>query len=71
VHSIDHLARNLRDLQDIITFLNEKDVSVHFQQEDLNFIGTENPTNKFILQMMKAFAEFERNFIHEHQEERC
>ena len=30
VHSIDRLARDLRDLQSIITTLNENDVSIEF-----------------------------------------
>ena len=69
VHSIDRLARNLADLQNIITTLNEKGVSIHFHKEGLNFTGTDNPMNKLMLQMMGAFAEFERNLIHERQAE--
>lgn len=69
VHSIDRLARNLRDLQNIITSLNEKGVSVHFLTEGLNFNGADNPMNKLMLQMIGAFAEFERNLIHERQAE--
>lgn len=69
VHSIDRLARNLVDLQTIISFLNEKGVSVHFHKENLVFTGADNPMNKLMLQMMGAFAEFERNLIHERQAE--
>lgn len=69
VHSIDRLARNLVDLQNIITGLNDKGVSVHFQKEGLSFTGADNPMNKLMLQMMGAFAEFERNLIHERQAE--
>lgn len=69
VHSIDRLARNLIDLQNIISSLNNKGVSVHFHKENLVFNGTENPMNKLMLQMMGAFAEFERNLIHERQAE--
>jgi DNA invertase Pin-like site-specific DNA recombinase len=69
VHSIDRLARNLVDLQNIITSLNEKGVSIHFHKEGLNFTGNDNPMNKLMLQMMGAFAEFERNLIHERQAE--
>ena len=69
VHSIDRLARNLVDLQNIITMLNEKGVSVHFHKEGLTFTSAENPMNKLMLQMMGAFAEFERNLIHERQAE--
>ena len=37
VHSIDRLARDLRDLQSIITTLNEKGVSIEFISERLVF----------------------------------
>lgn len=69
VHSIDRLARNLVDLQNIITDMNSKGVSVHFHKEGLTFIGESNPTSKLMLQMMGAFAEFERNLIRERQAE--
>ena len=67
VHSIDRLARNLIDLQTIINSLNEKGVSVMFHKEGLMFTGDDNPMNKLMLQMMGAFAEFERNLIRERQ----
>ncbi len=69
IHSIDRLARNLVDLQDIITQLNKKGVSVHFHKEGLDFTGNDNPMNRLMLQMMGAFAEFERNLIRERQAE--
>lgn len=69
VHSIDRLARNLVDLQNIVSSLNEKGVSVHFQKEGLQFAGSDNPMNKLMLQMMGAFAEFERSLIRERQAE--
>ena len=39
VHSIDRLARDLRDLQSLITTLNEKGVSIEFISERLIFSG--------------------------------
>lgn len=69
VHSIDRLARNLVDLQTIVTRLNSKGVSVVFHKENLTFTGNDNPMNKLMLQMMGAFAEFERNLIRERQRE--
>lgn len=70
VHSIDRLARNLMDLQTIIQSLNKKGVSVHFHKEHLTFTGSnDNPMNKLMLQMMGAFAEFERSLIRERQRE--
>jgi DNA invertase Pin-like site-specific DNA recombinase len=69
VHSIDRLARNLVDLQNIVTSLNEKGVSVHFHKEGLRFTGSDGPMSKLMLQMMGAFAEFERSLIRERQAE--
>lgn len=69
VHSIDRLARNLVDLQAIVTALNNKGVSVHFHKEGLQFTGSDSPMNKLMLQMMGAFAEFERSLIRERQAE--
>ena len=70
VHSIDRLARDLRDLQGIIKALNDKCVSVEFISERLVFSGAENDAfAKLQLQMMGAFAEFERNIIRKRQAE--
>ena len=70
VHSIDRLARNLIDLQTIVTCLNNRGVSVSFHKENLTFTGSDiNPMNKLMLQMMGAFAEFERALIKERQRE--
>ena len=70
VHSIDRLARNLMDLQKIVSQLNDKGVSVSFHKENLIFNGSnDNPMNKLMLQMMGAFAEFERSLLKERQRE--
>ena len=70
VYSIDRLARDLRDLQSIITQLNDKGVSIHFISERLTFSGnSEDAFAKLQLQMMGAFAEFERNIIRKRQAE--
>jgi DNA invertase Pin-like site-specific DNA recombinase len=69
VHSIDRLARNLVDLQNIIQELNNKNVSVRFHKENLLFTGNDNAMSKLMLNMMGAFAEFERNLIKERQME--
>lgn len=64
VHSIDRLARDLRDLQDIIQQLNDMGVSVSFIKERLVFSGdADDAFSKLQLQMMGAFAEYERNII--------
>ena len=70
VWSIDRLARDLRDLQDIISTLNDKGVSISFLKEKLTFAGNANDAfAKLQLQMMGAFAEFERNIIRQRQAE--
>lgn len=69
VHSIDRLARNLLDLQEIVGKLIDRGISVHFHKENLVFNGSENAMAKLMLQMMGAFAEFERNLIRERQRE--
>ncbi|MEX5576211.1 recombinase family protein [Pseudophaeobacter sp. A-200-2] len=70
VHSIDRLARDLADLQDIIQTLNSKGVAIRFNCENLTFAAeTDDAFAKLQLQMMGAFAEFERNIIRKRQAE--
>ena len=70
VYSIDRLARDLRDLQDIISTLNDKGVSISFLSERLTFSAeADDAFAKLQLQMMGAFAEFERNIIRKRQAE--
>ncbi len=69
VHSIDRLARNLKDLQSIVEGLSEKGVAVHFMKENLVFDGQVSPLQKLMFQMLGAFGEFERNLIRERQAE--
>jgi len=70
VHSIDRLARDLRDLQDIIQTLNDKGVAISFLSERLTFSAdADDAFAKLQLQMMGAFAEFERNIIRKRQAE--
>ena len=70
VHSIDRLARDLRDLQSIIEALNAKGVAISFKSENLTFSAeSDDAFAKLQLQMMGAFAEFERNIIRKRQAE--
>ena len=70
VHSIDRLARNLFDLQGIINKVTAKGVRVHFHKENLIFEhNIDNPMNQLMLNMMGAFAQFERELIRERQRE--
>jgi len=71
VHSIDRLARDLRDLQSIIEQINDKDATVTFLKEKLTFkpSAKADPFAKLQLHLMGAFAEFERSIIRERQRE--
>jgi DNA invertase Pin-like site-specific DNA recombinase len=70
VHSIDRLARNLKSLQNIIEALTKKGVAVRFYKENLTFdAGSAAPMQTLMLQMLGAFAEFERTLIKERQRE--
>jgi len=66
-YSIDRLAR---DLKDIISTLDNKRVSISFLAERLTFSAeADDAFAKLQLQMMGAFAEFERNIIRKRQAE--
>ncbi|MEW6290678.1 MAG: recombinase family protein [Thermodesulfobacteriota bacterium] len=69
VHSIDRLARNLLDLQQIIDELAGRGVAVRFVKEQLTFDGSGSPMQRLMLQLLGAFAEFERAMIRERQAE--
>lgn len=70
VHSLDRLARDLRDLKSIVDELNDKGVTVEFLQERLRFSpDAEDPLSKLQLHLMGAFAEFERSMIRKRQAE--
>ena len=69
IDSIDRLARNLRDLQEIINNLVKKGVSVKFIKENLTFNSSKDPIANLTLQIMGAFAEFERTMIKARQRE--
>ena len=69
VWSIDRLARDLLDLQDIIQRLNDKGVSVSFLKEKLVFSGSDDAISTLMLQMMGSFAQYERSMILKRQAE--
>jgi DNA invertase Pin-like site-specific DNA recombinase len=70
IHSIDRLARNLMDLQSIIKELNDKGASVHFITEQLTFSSDGGSAFQTLqLQMLGAFAQFERTMIRKRQAE--
>lgn len=63
IHSIDRLARSLKDLQMIVEEINAKGVTVKFYKENLMFESNPSPMQILMFQMLGAFAEFERSLI--------
>lgn len=68
-HSLDRLARNLDDLRRLVQRLTKAGVKVTFVKEGLVFTGEDSPISMLMLNMMGAFAEFERSLILERQRE--
>lgn len=69
VQRIDRLARNVRELQNLVDIFLKKNVKVVFVKDGLRFEGKDSPMAYFQLQIMGAFAEFERNISKERQRE--
>ncbi|WP_250534376.1 recombinase family protein [Caballeronia sp. AZ10_KS36] len=70
VHSIDRLARDTRQLLDIVERLVSKGVTVTFPKNSLTFAADRNDhTAKLMLTMLGAFADFEHSMIRERQRE--
>ena len=71
VHSIDRLARNLKDLEDIVSEIIGKGASIRFIKEGLHFKPDQetDPFQKLMFQMLGSFAEFERAIIKTRQAE--
>jgi len=69
VHSIDRLARNLADLERIVSELNARGVEVRFLKENLTFSGNEDPMARLLLQLLGSFSQFERSIIRERANE--
>jgi DNA invertase Pin-like site-specific DNA recombinase len=69
VASMDRLARNMRDLQNLIADLNSRNIAVEFIKERLAFTGDDSPLSKLMLSILGGVAEFERALIKERQRE--
>jgi DNA invertase Pin-like site-specific DNA recombinase len=69
VHSMDRLARNMRDLQNLVADLNARNIAVEFAKEHLAFTGEDSPMSKLMLSILGGVAEFERAIIRERQRE--
>ena len=66
IHDFSRLARNTKDLLDIVERLTEKGVHLISLKEN---IDTSTPTGKMMLTMIGAIAEFERQNLLEKQRE--
>lgn len=69
IHSIDRLARNLRDLVSLMEDLTAQGVAVRFHAEQLIFTGGDAPAQRLMLHVIGACAEFERQMIRQRQRE--
>lgn len=70
VASMDRLARSLIDLQQLVDEIHTKGASVHFIKEGQTYsAASEDSMSRLMLQILGAFAEFERNLIRERQAE--
>lgn len=69
VHSMDRLARSLRDLEAIVTGLTGRGVTVSFVSQGMTFTGDDSPMNTLMLQLLGAVSQFERSLILERQRE--
>ena len=69
VHSIDRLARNLGDLNKLVTELNSSGVAVQFHKEALSFTGTDDAMSQLMLNLLGSVYQFERSMLKERQRE--
>lgn len=66
IHDFSRLARNTKDLLNIVEELEKKKISLISHKEN---IDTKTPTGKLMLTMIGAIAEFERQNLLERQRE--
>ncbi len=74
VHSIDRLARSLKDLNEIIHELTNKGVVIHFHKENLKFGDKADneiakACNELMLNILGSFSQFELAIINERRRE--
>ena len=67
VHSMDRMARNLRDLFKLVDELTDRGIEVRFVKEAMNFNGKSDSISRLMLSIMGAVAEFELSMIKERQ----
>ena len=71
VHELSRLARNTKDLLDIVDQIINAGATVHFHKENLIFDGAkiDDPFQKLMLTMLSAISTFERDLMLERQRE--
>jgi DNA invertase Pin-like site-specific DNA recombinase len=69
VHSMDRLARNVKDLRQLIDDFLLRNIQVQFIKENLIFTAEKSPISNLILTIMGAIAEFEHSILKERQAE--
>lgn len=70
VHSLDRLARSIVDLRNIIEQITKKNASIIFVKNNLRFSKEKTDSvSNMMLNILGAFAEFERDIIKERQRE--
>ena len=71
VHSMDRLARNTKDLLNLVEEITSKGAKIVFHKENLTFKGDgkQDPYQKMMMTMLGAVAELERSILLERQRE--
>lgn len=69
VHSMDRFARSLKDLVTEVDKLVKCGIAIQFVKENITFTAQSSPMDNLMLQLMGAFAQFEREIILERQKE--
>ena len=71
VHELSRLARNTKDLLNIVEKVLSKDASIKFHKERLDFIAGEDrpPVQELMLSLLAAIAQFERDLLLQRQRE--
>jgi DNA invertase Pin-like site-specific DNA recombinase len=70
VHSIDRLARNIVDLNNLVTQIVKSRCVITFHKENMAFgNGKNEATSQLLFNILGSFAQFERSLIKERQAE--
>lgn len=71
IHEMSRLARNTRDLLNLVEYITSKGATIVFHKENLTFKGDgkQDPYQKMMMTMLGAVAELERSILLERQRE--